>query len=197
MDSMLSRRSALSSSGLVLLGVLSGPALSQTENQEGSVKRPAAQPPKESRAGPEKAKALMERMQNAGSDEERRQAMNELMASQRQMALESLRNQLRVSEQEWPVVKPRLLAVYDLARPAIAPGGRNEPPKTELEQRSRELRELLQADKPDVEQIKAKLAAYRAMKNKANQELAAARQSLRQIMDLRQEAVLVVNGLLD
>ncbi len=66
-----------------------------------------------------------------------------------------------------------------------------------MEQRSRELRELLQADKAEVEQIKAKLAAYRAAKNKANQELAAARQSLRQIMDLRQEAVLVVNGLLD
>ncbi len=114
---MFSRRSALSSSGLVLLGVLSGSALGQIENQEGDAKRPQAQPPKASQKSAEKAKALMERLQNAGSGEERRQAMNELMASQRQMAIESLRNQLRVSDQEWPVVKPRLLAVYDLVRP--------------------------------------------------------------------------------
>ncbi|MCX5646848.1 MAG: hypothetical protein NTZ17_19545 [Phycisphaerae bacterium] len=193
----LSRRSALGSSGLALLGVLSGSALSQTENQEGNAKGPAAQPPRESQKSAEKAKALMERMQNAGSGEERRQAMNELMASQRQIAIESLRNQLRVSDQEWAVVKPRLVAVYDLVRPAVAGAGRNEPPKSELEQRSRDLRELLQADKAEADQIKAKLTAFRAAKEKANQQLAGARQSLRQIMNLRQEAVLVVNGLLD
>ena len=193
----LSRRSALSSSGLALLGALAGPALSQTENQEGSAKRPAAQSPRESQKGADKANAFIERLKNAGSDEERRQAMNELMASQRQMAIESLRSQLRVSDQEWAVVKPRLLAVYDFVRPAFPVATRNEAPKTELDQRSRELRELLQADKTDVEQVKAKLAAYRAAKGKANQELAAARQALRQIMNLRQEAVLVVNGLLE
>jgi hypothetical protein len=192
-----SRRLALSSSGLALLGVLSGSALSQTENQEGNVKRPAAQSPRESQKGAEKSKALMERLQNAGSGEERRQAMNELMASERQMAIEGLRNQLRVSDQEWAVVKPRLQVVYDLVRPAFPGAGRNEPPKTELEQRSRELREVLQGDNPAVDQIKAKLTAFRAAKEKSNQQLAAARQALRQIMNLRQEAVLVVNGLLE
>jgi outer membrane protein TolC len=75
--------------------------------------------------------------------------------------------------------------------------GRNEQPKTELEQRSRELRELLRGDKTDVDQIKAKLTAFRAAKDKANQQLAGARQTLRQLMSLRQEAVLVLNGLLD
>ena len=192
-----SRRSALGSSGLALLGALSGSALGQTEGQEGNSKRPAAQPPRESQKSAEKSKALMERLQNAGSGEERRQAMNELMASQRQMAIESLRNQLRVSDQEWAVVKPRLLAVYDLVHPVSQMMGRNEPPKTELEQRSRDLRELLQADKAEADQIKAKLTAFRAVKEKSSQQLAAARQSLRQIMNLRQEAVLVLNGLLE
>jgi hypothetical protein len=37
----------------------------------------------------------------------------------------------------------------------------------------------------------------RAAKEKAVQELAKARQGLRQLMNLRQEAVLVLNGLLD
>jgi len=177
--------------------VLSGSVLGQTGNQEGSAKRLAAQPPKESHQSADKAKAFIEQMQNAGNGAGRPQAISEQFALQRQMAFENLRSQLRVSEQEWPVVKPRLQAVYDLVRPTFQMLGRNEPPKTELEQRSRDLRELLQADKAETDQIKAKLTAYRAAKEKANQQLAAARQSLRQIMNLRQEAVLVVNGLLD
>ena len=193
----LSRRLALRSSGLALLGVLSGSVLSQTENQEGSEKRPAAQPSKGSQKNADKAKAFIERMQNPGNGAGRPQAISEQFARQRQMAFESLRNQLRVSDQEWAVIKPRLLVVYDLVRPAIPMMGRNEPPKSELEQRSRDLRELLQADKAEADQIKAKLTAFRTAKEKANQQLAGARQSLRQLMTLRQEAVLVVNGLLD
>jgi hypothetical protein len=75
--------------------------------------------------------------------------------------------------------------------------GRNEQPKTELEQRSRELRELLHDDAVGADQIKAKLTALRAAKERAVRELAGARQTLRQLMTLRQEAVLVLNGLLD
>lgn len=197
MNLTFSRRLALSSSGLALLGVLSGRTLGQTGDQEGSAKRPLAQPPREPLKGADKANALIERLKNAGSDDERRRAMSDQIAWQRQMAFESLKNQLRVSEQEWAVVKPRLQAVSDLVRPAFPGMGRNEPPRTEVEQRSRELRELVQADKPDLDQIKAKLAAYRAAKERAAQELSRARQDLRQIMSLRQEAVLVLNGLLD
>jgi len=47
------------------------------------------------------------------------------------------------------------------------------------------------------DQIKAKLTALRAAQSGAAQELAKARQSLRQLLTLRQEAVLVLNGLLD
>jgi hypothetical protein len=47
------------------------------------------------------------------------------------------------------------------------------------------------------EEIKAKLTALRAAKEQARQDLVKARQDLRQLMTLRQEAVLVLNGLLD
>jgi len=60
-----------------------------------------------------------------------------------------------------------------------------------------ELRELLRDDSAAADQIKAKLAALRAAKQKAAQDLATARQSLRQLMTLRQEALLVLNGLFD
>jgi hypothetical protein len=130
--------------------------------------------------------------------EERQQIMNEQMAWQRQRAVDDLKEQLGFSDKEWSVVKPRLQAVYDLVhpRPQMVMG-RNEPPKTEVEQKSRELRELLNDDKAPVDQIKARLTALRAAKERTVQELARARQSLGQVMTLRQEALLVLNGLLD
>ena len=194
---MISRRLALSASGFGLFGLFTRSALGQNENKDAEATKPVPQPPRESQERMEKSKAFGERLRNAASSEERQQIMSEQMAWQRQMAIESVRNQLRVSDQDWRVIRPRFMGVYDLVRPAVQMVGRNEQPKTELEQRSRELRELVQADKPDMEQIRAKLAAYRAAKSKANQELAAARQNLRQIMNLRQEALLVLNGLLD
>ena len=186
----------LGSSGLATLGLLSGSALGQTENKGADAKKPAPQPPKDFRERLEKQKAFTEQMRNAGGMEERQQIMSEQMAWQRQMAFESLRDQLQISDKEWPVVKPKLQAVYNLVHPANRMG-RNEATTTDLEQRSRELRELLHEDKPDMDQIKAKLTALRAAKERTAQELAGTRQNLRQIMSLRQEAVLVLNGLLD
>jgi hypothetical protein len=195
-NGVISRRLALGSSGLAVLGLLSGSALGQTEKNEADTKKPATQPPREFQERMEQSKAFSERLRNAGSMEERQQIMNEQMAWQRQRAFEDLKDQLKISEKEWPVVKPRLQAVYDLVHPA-SQMGRNEQPKTELEQRSRELRELLRDDATAADQIKAKLTAFRAAKEKTNQQLAGARQTLRQLMSLRQEAVLVLNGLLD
>ena len=75
--------------------------------------------------------------------------------------------------------------------------GRNDAlSKAEVSQRSSELRELLRDPKAPVEQIKARLSALRKAREKTRRELATAQQDLRQLMTLRQEAVLVLNGLL-
>jgi hypothetical protein len=66
-----------------------------------------------------------------------------------------------------------------------------------LEQKKRELRETLNNKDAPADQVKAKLTALRAAQLAAAQELTKGRQNLRQIMTLRQEAVLVLNGLLD
>ena len=196
-DLVISRRSALGSSGLAMLALLSDSALGQAENKDADAKRPSPRPPKEFQEGLEKQKAFMERLRNADSMEERQQIMNEQMAWQRERTFEDLKEQLRVSDREWPVVKPRLQAVYDLVHPVRPMMGRNEPPKTEVEQRSRELSELLRDEKAEVSQIKAKLTALRAAKERTARELAKARQALRHLMTVRQEALLVLNGLLD
>ena len=60
---VFSRRLALSSSGLAVLGVLSGSALGQTEKKEPGPKKPGGQPPKEIQERMEKSKAFAERMQ--------------------------------------------------------------------------------------------------------------------------------------
>lgn len=193
----ISRRSALGLPAGAALALLSGSALSQVREGEVQSRRSAAQPPKDFQERIERSKAFGERLRNAGSMEERQQIMNEQMAWQRQRAIEDLKAQLGLSDQEWAVIKPRLQAVYNLVHPATQMMGKNEPPKTEVEQISHALRELLQEEKAPADQIKAGLTTLRAAREKANQQLAGARQSLRQILNLRQEAVLVLNGLLD
>jgi hypothetical protein len=59
------------------------------------------------------------------------------------------------------------------------------------------LRELLREEKAPPDQIKAGLTALRAARERTVQELVKTRQNLRQVMTLRQEALLVLNGLLD
>jgi flagellar motility protein MotE (MotC chaperone) len=66
-----------------------------------------------------------------------------------------------------------------------------------VQQKSAELRELLRNKEAAADHIKAALTALRAAKEKARQELAAAQQNLRRILTLRQEALLVLNGLRD
>jgi hypothetical protein len=195
-DPVYSRRSALSFSGWVLLGAVAGPALGQTEGRGVGGKGPAAQPAKEGRRM-EPPQALIERMRNAGGHAGPPQGISEQFARQRQMAFENLRNQLQISDQEWPVVKPRLQVVYDLVRPVPSFGRQSAQPATPVEQRSGELREVLGNKDAEAEEIKARLTALRAAKEQARQELVKARDSLRQIMTLRQEALLVLNGLLD
>jgi flagellar motility protein MotE (MotC chaperone) len=104
---------------------------------------------------------------------------------------------LSVPEAEWAVVKPRLEAVYNLRHPVPQARPGNERQRTEVQQRGAELSELLRNEETAPERIKAGLTALRAAKEKARQELATAQQNLRQILTLRQEALLVLNGLLD
>jgi hypothetical protein len=184
------------SSGLAVLGLLAGSALGQEEKKEPERKGPEAQPPRQMQERMEEFKAFSERMRNT-SPEERMKIMEEQRVQQRQRAIEDLKEPLEVSDKEWPVIKPRVEKVCNLMHPLPQVRAGSERPKTEVEQRSGELRELLRNSEAAMDQIKAKLAALRAAKGKEAQELAAARQSLRQIVTLRQEATLVLNSLLE
>jgi hypothetical protein len=194
---VVSRRWALRSSGLAVLGLVSDAALAQTGEEATEAPRASGNPSQQMQERMEQSRIFAERMRYAESMEERQQIMNEQMAWQWQRAVEDLKDQLGVSDQEWAVLKPRIQVVYDLVRPAPRPIGKSDAPRTEAELRGRELRELLQDPKAPPDQIKARLTALRAAKQRGLQQLINARQGLRQLLTLRQEALLVLNGLLD
>jgi len=145
----------------------------------------------------EQSRGFSERMRQAANMEERMKIMEEQREWERKRAVEDLKEQLGVSDAEWTVIRPRVEAVYNLVHPQPAFGPGNAQARTPVEQKSRELREVLGDKDAKGEEIKAKLTALRAAKEQTRQELVKAREGLRQIMTLRQEAVLVLNGLLD
>ncbi|MBN1508226.1 MAG: hypothetical protein JW955_15360 [Sedimentisphaerales bacterium] len=195
-DAAFSRRTALGSSVVALLGLLSGSALAGERNRSADGRAAEAAVPERMRRRIEESEAYAERMRNAGPDE-RLQIMRQRVATRHQQAIEDLKEQLGISDKEWAVIKPRLEAVYNLVHPLPQVGGGAASSRSELELKKQELRELLNDNAAGVDQIKAKLTAVRAAKEKANQELATARQNLRQLMTIRQEALLVLDGLLD
>jgi hypothetical protein len=88
--------------------------------------------------------------------------------------------------------------VYKLVHPQPQfAGGGNTRSGSPVDRGKSELRGVLADKGASADQIKAKLTALRAAQLGAAQELAEARQNLRQILTLRQEATLVLNGLLD
>lgn len=76
------------------------------------------------------------------------------------------------------------------------PGDENREPSA-VEKAQDTLETTLENESASADTIKEQLTALRAARVKAQQELAAAQQDLRQILTVRQEAVLVLNGLLN
>jgi len=192
-ETTISRRVVVGSSGLAILGVVSGAAFGREGAGEGSRREMSP----DVRERMEQSRAFAERMRNAGSPEEQAKIMAERRAQDRTRTVEGYKEQLGVSDPEWAVIKPRLEAVYDLVHPAVQFGRADSRPMTPVDQAKSELRELLGNQDAAPEQIKAGLTALRLANEKARQELAKARQDLRQLMTVRQEATLVLSGLLD
>jgi chromosome segregation ATPase len=196
MDSVISRRAAMRASGVAALALLSGSALGAEETKKADAGKSGDEARKQAQERMEQSKAFFERLRNA-SPEERAKIMAEDRAQRQRQAIDDLKQQLGISDTEWAAVRPRIEAVYNLVHPPQQFGPGISQPRTEVQQKSDELRELLRDEKAAAERVKDKLTAFRAAKEKANRELATARQSLRKVMTVRQEAQLVLNGLLD
>jgi len=127
--------------------------------------------------------------------------------------MERLRTQLGASEEEWKVLGPKvenLMQAQQEVRAGIRgiPGGgfgggrggfvgANPSPATEVEEAAVALREA--ARDPDVPARDTSLALkdYRAARAKARQRMADAERELKELLTQRQEAILLMNGLLE
>jgi hypothetical protein len=124
---------------------------------------------------------------------------------------QQLKEQLKVDDAEWQVLQPKIEKLTTAQRNARGgmmmgrggfgdrPGAREgeERQVSELARASRELREVLDNESASAADVSAKLTAYRAARDKANAELEAARKELTDLLTQRQEAVLVMRGLLE
>lgn len=131
-------------------------------------------------------------------------------AQMQQQMMERMKEQLKAPDDEWKVIEPKLSKVMTASRDlrmggfggrgGMGGGGRggdNNEPQTEVAKASRELRTAIQNDGASASEIEAKLAAFRAAREKAQEELKAAREDLKSVLTQRQEAVLVMMGMLE
>jgi hypothetical protein len=148
-------------------------------------------------------------------------------AQMQQMMEQRMQEQLGATAEEWKVLGPRVMKVMNLNRQVnggmggmfrMGMGGRRGGPQgdqagpggpsgrrgpfaqgepTEIDKASEALQTTLESTAATPDEIKAKLTALRATKEKAKAELATAQQDLRQVLTLRQEAQLVLMGMLN
>lgn len=143
-------------------------------------------------------------------------------AQMQQRMMDNWKQQLGASDEEFKVIQPRLTKVIELNRDAMMGGrggmfgmmggrggrggqqgnrprfpGQEDRQPTAVEKAAEALSTTLENQSASPETIKQQLTALRAAREKAKQELAAAQQDLRQILSMRQEAVLVLNGTLN
>ena len=132
---------------------------------------------------------------------------------------DQMREQLGATEDEWKVLQPRIEKVQQLQResrggfrgsfggrtrggrpgetPRPAPEGAPVREQSDVEKKTEALRSLLDDAASGPPAIKAALDALRNARLKAQQDLAAARKELRQVVTMRQEARLVLLTILD
>jgi len=139
------------------------------------------------------------------------------MERYRRQQLERLKESMKPgSDEEWQILAEKVQAIWTLQREARGGfmgrgrGGSDagDPLATAYREASAALRELLEAENPAPEQLqpaleklrtaRAEMAAAREKKSEeAKLKLAAAREELKSIVTLRQEAVLVVSRILE
>lgn len=133
-----------------------------------------------------------------------------MMRNFQERMLERMKETLEASDEEWKVLQPRIEKVLTLSRETRSmggfgqrfrrPGGEatgQQAQQTQVEKAQQELRTVLENKEAKPEEIKQKLTALREAVEKAKQELAKAQQELREILSVRQEAQMVLMGLLN
>jgi Spy/CpxP family protein refolding chaperone len=73
----------------------------------------------------------------------------------------------------------------------------NAADQSAVQKASQELQDTLEKEAPSATEIKAKLTALRGAREKAKQELVKAQSQLKEVLTVKQEAQLVIMGMID
>jgi hypothetical protein len=122
----------------------------------------------------------------------------------RERQMSSIREDMGATEEQWKTLQPKIEKVMTLQRDVRGGfggrrGGRDagDTPESKVQQAQRDLYTAVQEKSTSDDDLTQKLAAYREAREKARTELASAQKELKTSLTPRQEAVLVINGLID
>ena len=112
--------------------------------------------------------------------------------------MERHKESLGVTDEEWKVIEPRLKNVLDARMETRMGGfGRWRGDSQESDSEAEALRKALESEESSSDDIKAKLTAFRDAQKKKEEALQKAREELRKVLTIKQEARLVLDGVLD
>jgi TolA-binding protein len=129
-------------------------------------------------------------------------------AQMRQRFMDRIKEQLGANDDEWKVLQPKIEKVFQAGRDARGGGfgmfggrrgggGADQPAETPVAKAAQDLRQALDNKDTKAEDILAKLKTLRETREKAREEQAKAQKELKEVLTQRQEAVLVLMGLLE
>jgi hypothetical protein len=123
-----------------------------------------------------------------------------------QRMTERYKELLECSDEEWQVLGPKVLNVYSLSNQSRTGSVRMVMGRTNQRNRSSgnqdnesltKLEELLENKDATTSEIKRLVSEVRKEREKSQEELAKAQMELRELLTVRQEAILITLGLLD
>jgi septation ring formation regulator EzrA len=115
-----------------------------------------------------------------------------------------LKENLKVTDDEWKVIQPKLQKVFEARRDTM--GGMfgprrnhddNNQPKSAVQKAAHDLQKTLDNTNASADDIAKQLQDLRDAREKAKANLASAQKDLKDVLTQRQEAVLVMMGILD
>ena len=122
--------------------------------------------------------------------------------------MDTVKQQLGVTDDEWTVLQPKLQKVMELSRDARGGGMRGRGPRggdtaapaqptSDVQDKATALRTALENKDADPKDIARKVAALRDARERAKADLVKAQGELKELLTARQEAHLVLMGMLD
>ncbi len=117
-----------------------------------------------------------------------------------------IKEQLGVNDEEWKVIQPKIEKVNEARRDASGfgsffgrgpRGGDENREKSAAQKASEDLRETLDKKDSSADEISKKLTALREARTKAKEQLASAQKDLKDVLTARQEATMVMLGMLE